>query len=287
MDPLENLCVVKDSFTERVRRFAEIKKYSSKEESSVMSPRSRRNKMLLNKEKMEILKLPEFGKSIVVDGFFKHHSSYVLANIDTIYNFSNQENGYLIPQVINEGYKYVILDSDVGFLEYLQYRLPESVGFTNCDVGKKSKFPNNKINTNCDNGIVKYVNDITVEGVDLVVSNSIDYISNAEKALQICKKGGTFIGKVYEIDLQLLYILTLCFSSFSLFRPFLENENVVYVICEGYIGNSLDIIPLFSEKHKISVDKDFIDYILDFLSFNVVSNYTYNLYRCKSLMNVE
>ena len=287
MDPLENLCVVKDFFTERVSRFAEIKKYSRKEELQVVSPRSRRNKMLLNEGKLEILKIPQVSKSISIEGFFKYHSSYVLANIDTIYNFSNQENGYLIPQVINEDYKYVILDSDIGFLEYLQYRLPESVGFTNCDVGGKSKFPNNKINTNCDNGIVKYVNDIAVEGVDLVVSNTIDYIGNSEKALQICKKGGTFIGKVYEVDLQLLYILTLCFKNFSLFRPFLENENVVYVICEGYTGNFLDIIPLFLEKHKIIVDKDFINYISDFLSFKVESNHTYNLYRCKSLMNVE
>ncbi len=283
MDPLENLCVVKDSFLYR-DAVVNIKKYSEDEKVSLMSPRSRRNKMLSNKADLEILKIKEIGKSISIEGFFKHHSSYVLANIDTIYNFSKQENGYLIPQVMNDRYKYVILDSDVGFLDYLQYRLPESTGLTNCSV--KGKFPSNKINTNCDNGIVKYVNDIAPEGVDLVVSNTIDYIENTKKALKMCKKGGTFITKVYEIDLQLLYILTLCFKKFSLFRPFLENENVIYIIAEDYSGNSLDIISLFQEKGKISVSERFKTYIFEVLNFDIESK-DYNFYRCKALMNVE
>jgi hypothetical protein len=170
----------------------------------------------------------------------------------------------------------------------LQYRLPESVGFTNC-LKTKSKFPKLKINTNCDNGLAKYVNDIAPEGVDLVVSNTIDVVDNSKQALQMLKKGGIFIQKVSEIDLQLLYILTLCFQEFSLFRPFLENENVVYVICEGYSGSSLDIFPLFLEKQNVSYPSSFSDYVKSNLDFIPTSseNQSYNFYRCKALMNVE
>jgi hypothetical protein len=285
MDPLENLCVVKDSFSSDKNTTYKIEKYS---EEFVGSPRARRNRIISGKNNKEenILKIPEVSKSIEISGIFKNMSSYVLANIDTIYNFSKQKMGYLIPQVMNENYKYAILDSDIEHLEYLQYRLPESVGFTNC-LKTKSKFPKLKINTNCDNGLSKYVNDIAPEGVDLVVSNTIDVVDNSKQALQMLKKGGIFIQKISEIDLQLLYILTLCFQQFSLFRPFLENENVVYVICEGYLGNSLDIIPLFLEKQNVSYPQTFSDYVSTSLDNFSTEDQTYNFYRCKALMNVE
>ena len=290
MDPLEKLCIVRDSFEKAEDRLYKLEKYS---EDFVGSPRARRNRVLSSSVKTEenILKIPELSKSIEIDGFFKNMSSYVLANIDTVYNFSNQENGYLTHQVLNENYKYAILDSDVGFLEYLQYRLPESIGFTNCltTTKTKSKFPKLKINTNCDNGLTKYVNDIAPDGVDLVVSNTINVADNSSNALRMLKKGGTFIQKISEIDLQQLYILTLTFKHFSLFRPFLENENVMYVICEEFSGNSLDIIPLFSETEKVSYPSSFLSYVSSTLSISASNNTSqeYNFYRCKALMNVE
>ena len=293
MDPLEKLCVVRDSFADIEDRLYKVEKYS---EEFVGSPRARRSRLLSSNKESEknenILKIPEVGKSIEMEGFFKNMSSYVLADIDTVYNFSLQENGYLTHQVLNENYKYAILDSDVGFLEYLQYRLPESIGFTNCltTTKTKSKFPKLKINTNCDNGLTKYVNDIAPDGVDLVVSNTINVADNSANALRMLKKGGTFIQKVSEIDLQHLYILTLAFKQFSLFRPFLENENVMYVICEEFSGNSLDIIPLFSEKEKVSYPSSFADYVSSTLSISTSNNnisQEYNFYRCKALMNVE
>ena len=291
MDPLENLCVVKDSFhSKQDSRLYKIEKYS---EEFLGSPRARRNKIVSSASspssttESQSLKIPELSKSIEVSGFFKNMSSYVLANIDTIYNFSKMENGYLIHQVLNENYKYAILDSDIGFLEYLQYRLPESVGFTNC-LNKNTKFPKLKINTNCDKGLTQYVKDIAPEGVDLVVSNTINFVENTKQALRILKKGGIFIQKVSEIDLQLLYILTLCFKYFSLFRPFLENENVIYVICEQYSGNSLDVIPLFTEHEKVSYPPRFFDYVSSAISsVDSQGNMEYNLYRCKALMNVD
>ena len=291
MDPLEKLCIVRDSFENEGSRLYKVEKYAEEFVGSPRSPRARRNRVLTsNKGSENILKIPELSKSIEISGFFKNMSSYVLANIDTVYNFSLQENGYLTHQVLNENYKYAILDSDVGFLEYLQYRLPESVGFTNCltTTKNKSKFPKLKINTNCDNGLTKYVNDIAPDGVDLVVSNTINVVDNSSNALRMLKKGGTFIQKVSEIDLQQLYILTLAFKQFSLFRPFLENENVMYVICEEFSGNSLDIIPLFSETKKVSYPPSFSDYVSSSLDGKrELENTEYNLYRCKALMNVE
>jgi hypothetical protein len=278
MDPLENLCIIQDSFVPHQPN-PSVAKYS---ESFVGSPRARRNKVIsTSPTEYATLKIPEVDKSIEISGFFKNHSSYVLANIDSIYNFTRQENGYLVYQVINENFKYCVLD-DNGFLEYLQYRLPESIGFTNCKV--ETKFPKIKINTNCDDGIIKYVRDISSEGVDLVVSNRNDLIENSKKALQMLKKDGVFITKISDIDLSALYILTLSFSTFSLFRPFLANENVMYVIGENFNGNPIDILPLFSSQ--ISVPQSFYDYV-DSQLISPSTNHIYNLYRCKALMNVE
>jgi len=280
MDPLENLCKVRDSFSSKIEdKNREIKKFS---ENFSGSPRTRRNELITNKPNTEIipLNLPKKSPKNISSKIFNNYSSYVLANIDTIYNFSKQENGYLIQQVLNEKYKYAILDSDVGYLEYLQFRLPESTGYISKCINVKNEY---KLNKSCDDNIVNYIMDISPGGVDLVVSNSFDYKNNLVKALQICKPKGTFISKIDNIDSQILYITTLCFQSFSLFYPFLDDS--LYVVAENYIGNSLDIVPLILQNKNITVPQNFINYINDTLKIQE-ENGEYNLYKCKALMNI-
>lgn len=280
MDPLENLCILSDSFSDEKEknRLYTIPTYS---EEYAGSPRARRNRLVEKEERRgkNVLKNPKLN-DVKIEGRFSHHSSYVLANIDTIYNFSRQENGYLIPQVLNKDFKYVIVDSDLGFLEYMQYRMPESIALTNClKEGTLLSLPYNNLDMNCDNGLIGYVNDVAPEGADVVLSNK--GFENGT-ALQICKKGGTYISKLNEINLEQLYLLTMCFKKFSLFHPFLSSN--IYIVAENFSGNSLDIIPLFNQS--ISVPDSFTDYITTFLQ-NVTPTQEYNLYRCKALMNVE
>lgn len=277
MDPLEILCQVKNSFNND-RIPAKFQKYS---ENFVGSPRTRRAEMITDK-KLEIKNL-QIGKVLerdIPNRIFQHYSSYILANIDTIYNFSKQTGGYLIPQVISENYKYAVLGSDVGFIEYLQFRLPESTGFISKCIKLQNEY---KINKNCDDKFVNYMMDISPGGVDLVVANNSDYRSNLIQALQICKPKGVFVSKINNIDYETLYITTLCFREFSLLRPFLSGE--VFVVAENYIGNSLDIVPILIQNRGIKVPESFLQYVDSAISSSI-SETEYNLYRCKALMNV-
>lgn len=276
MDPLEILCQVKNSFNND-RIPVKIQKYS---ENFVGSPRTRRAEIATDK-KLEIknLQVQKVLEKDIPNRLFKDYSSYVLANVDTVYNFSKQTGGYLIHQVVDENYKYAVLDSHVGFIEYLQFRLPESTGFISKCIKLQNEY---KINKNCDDKFVNYMMDISPGGVDLVVANNSDYKNNLIQALQICKLKGIFISKINNIDYETLYVTTLCFREFSIFTPFLSGE--VFVVAENYIGNSLDIVPLLIKNQGIKVPGAFLQYVDSAISFSKSGEY--NLYRCKALMNV-
>jgi hypothetical protein len=279
MDPLENFCKIRDSFNSYSLQENKIEKYS---ENFSGSPRTRRNELLTDTKMDDIMEINIHKKKKMISSIFENHSSYVLANIDTIYNFSKLETGYLVQQVINENYKYAILDSDVGYLEYLQFRLPESIGFiSKCLNNIKNEY---KLNKSCDDKIINYIMNISPGGVDIVVSNTNDYKNNLIKALQICKPKGVFISKINNIDLQTLYITTLCFRQFSIFLPFLDDT--IYVIAEDYIGNSLDIIPLLLQSKNIKVPFSFKNYINKSLQNIKPESVEYNLYKCKAIMNI-
>ena len=247
MDPLRDLCEIKDSFSFSNKIENKIEKYKS---NNIGSPRAfRKNLFEGKKEKIDFniddIILPEEESYPKVDSFLKDRSSLILADLDTLYNFSKQEYGYIKPQVINPDYKYAILDKNKGFLEYLEYRLPASVGFIDC-------LENNNVflNANCTNGLKKYVLDISPEGVDLVISNIFDEKILID-AIEMCKVDGTVILRFdLNTKIEYLYSLSLVFKEISIIKPFLENlnENYSYIVCENYIGNSLDVVNLDFEK---------------------------------------
>ena len=274
MDPLAELCQVRDSFENKID-IRKIEKYS---ENYLGSPRSRRNEIIGEFDmKFEFPKFEKFYSSLETNF---ERSGLVLADIDTNYNFSRQENGYLIPQVLNEQYSYAVLNADLGYLQYLIFRLPESTGFTKC-----TNFENIKLNKSCDSNILKYIQDIQPEGVDLVIGNDL---TDLKIAIQISKPGATFINKIEEIDIQLLYIITMVYRKFSLFCPFLNNEENIFIIAEDFIGNALDYVSLIEKSKEIKVSEQFIKYVSEQLKEISLISYQneYNLYRCKALMNI-
>ena len=129
--------------------------------------------------------------------------------------------------------------------------------------------------------------------MDLVVSNTFDKNILLD-AIQICKKDGTFIARINtNTKLEYLYSLSLVFKEISIVKPFLENlnENYSYIVCENFLGNSLDIVNLDFEK--INIPESFLDYVENYykslnnlkkkLHDNIVK---YNMYKCKAVMNI-
>jgi hypothetical protein len=296
MDPIRDFCEIKDTFNDNNKKLENnIPKYS---ENIIGSPRAfrkklfngKKNEMKQNIEQQEYrISEKESDPFQNINAFLKDRSSLVLANLDTLYNFSKQEDGYILPQVINPDYKYAILDKNKGFLKYLEYRLPAAIGFIDC-LENSNVF----LNANCTNGLKSYVLDISPEGVDLVVSNIFDKEILLD-AIQICKVNGTFIARISldETKSEYLYSLSLVFKDISVVKPFLENlnENYSYIVCENFLGNSLDVVNLDFEK--INIPESFIDYLENYynslkdlkkkLHDNILK---YNMYKCKAVMNI-
>jgi len=311
MDPTRNLCQVKDSFLNldlnldldldldgSKQIIKEIPKFV---ETSIGSPRAIRNKLFTNKKEFhKLINIKNFSIKLsdpynqISDNYFKNRSSLILANIDLVFNFSEQDRGYLIFQYLNK-LDYAVLDGEPGFLKYLQFRLPIARAFTNCSVIDK-KIEKTYLNINCENEISKYILSIVPEGVNLVFSNSLNYKENLLNTLKIIKTDGTFISRIdTNTDLELLYITSLCFKSFTIFKPFLENlnEKYSYIIGEKYKGNCLDIINKIENLVRITISNSFLEYIQNYYdSLNELKenlNLTkpeYNMYRCKAILNI-
>ena len=295
MDPIRDFCEIKDSFVNNNKLENDIPKYS---QNIIGSPRSFRKSLFSGKNKKLIFKEEDYKISNEeadpfqkTESFLKDRSCLVLANLDALYNFTKQTDGYIVPQVINEDYKYAIMDKNKGFLKYLEYRLPASTGFIDCM--EKNNKSNLLLNQNCTNGLKSYVTDISPEGVDLVVSNTFNKDIFLD-AIQICKVDGTFISRFdTNTKLEYLYSLSLVFKEISIVKPFLENlnENYSYIVCQNFLGNSLDVVNLDFEK--INIPESFLNYVENYykslnnlkkkLYDNIVK---YNMYKCKAVLNI-
>jgi hypothetical protein len=278
MDPTRKICQIQDSFhskKNKIETIPEFKLATSPNSSifpnspiSPISPRTIRNKLFQDtkefKQLIQIEKNEKLSKSIaypeISHEYFQDRSSLILANIDLVFNFSDQDRGYLVLQYFDE-IDYAVLDADSGFLKYLQFRLPKARAFTNCSANNKN-FGKYNLNINCENGIVKYVKSIVPQGVNIVFSNSLNYKENLLNALKILKPEGTFISKINDnTDLELLFATTLCFDSFTIFKPFLEdlNNNVSYIIAKKYSGNSIDVINQLESDKSIKILTSFLE----------------------------
>ncbi len=298
MDPTRDLCKVQNSFSEVPINYKIDSFQLSPTPMSPMSPvspRATRNRYFKDSSKKYKIDFKSDNIPIDIadpylkmkDEYFKERSGLILANLDLIFNFSDQDRGYIVLQYLNK-IDYAVLDGDEGFLKYLSFRLPKGRGFTNCS-GK-----NVNINRNCENGIDKYILSIVPEGVNLVVSNSLNYKENLLDSLKIIKRDGTFISRVdTDTPLEYLFITSLCFDKFTIFKPFLENlnENYSYIVAEKYKGNSIDVVEKLENFKGIDIDSNFINYIKNYYNSlkklkENLQNVEYNMYRCKSILNL-
>ena len=224
MDPSRVICKVEDSFDSKYNNNLEVKKYEAIDTPG--SPRSKRNYLRRGGDKeYDVFKSNSSNISKHLSDPFKENPSetftkcgIILANIDAVYNFTGQEDGYLVPQNTKE-FNYVCLNFNKSYINYLQYRLPIGVGFAPCvKESKKEGLDSRILNSSCDsNSLINYVLEI-VPYVDLVLSSEIDYKNNLIKALKLCKPGGTFISKIDENlnELNYQYITALSFKTFSI-----------------------------------------------------------------------
>ena len=99
-------------------------------------------------------------------------------------------------------------------------------------------------------------------------------------ALQIQKKDGTFIIKMfdllYHISVQLLYILYICYERVYIHKPYMsrDSNSEKYIICKGYKLNT-NIIELMNKYNKntsklyINIPESFIEEIRKYNSYYV------------------
>jgi hypothetical protein len=325
MDSLRNYCLITDSFGTK-NEIPQIKKYSSRElnfqnlllgPQNPRSPRSIKRDILYNNDDNDPqIYLDEYYyiDDKIADPFsqlksqFKERSSLILADIDTIFNFT--DTSYLIPEN-KEDFNYVILDKpDIGFIQYMQYRLPGSVGFVNCSDDIPEEFLP-MLNVNClKEDFSKYITKLTLN-LDLILCNRFTDINQYKKnlitTLQILKPNGIYIQKIEEKYLlkdliPLLYLTSLNFKTLTLFKPFMENINSesLYIIAEEFIPNYFDILSFLKNSHikvsHIKVPDDFINYIQEYfddlvrlkekLSKHNSNKKIYNMYNCLAYMNI-
>lgn len=187
-------------------------------------------------------------------GIFLNRAAIKLANIDAIFKLSKYNIDFLtktssLPFIFAD-----VAGGPGGFTEYLQYRLPNSVGY---GITLKSGLPwnMNKLDMNYFN--ITYGRDETGnvftnsdyfsewvlsknrEGVDLVVSDGGFETDDRPRqqeilsaglilheiliALMILKPNGNFLVKVFDtvtpISADLIYLITLCFDETYMFKP--------------------------------------------------------------------
>lgn len=283
----------------------------------VTSPSKRRARIYSN-EKIEIknivdnyvsllknIKNPDPIYEIVkYSDYFHKRGTYILANLDFLFNFTGQEDGYIKPQIINEKYSYLVLDGDLGSLEYLQYRLPASTAISKCSVKEENTNLDKKfINFSCNEDITEYALYVRPEGVDLVTNIYFEgyekYREDVIKALLTTKIGGTYVAKV-SLDLRdrelgnilkIFYLLSIAFEKVTVLKAFLDSEWSLHVVAENYRGKNGDILQFLNNLDKVNISDSFTKYLYE-VSENIKKENTdslnkrYNFYKCIALLNL-
>lgn len=284
MDPTKYMCEISDSFSnkkinintlipfkynnheiEKVKVLVETKNENNvKDENIILIDKDQYYELQKlkdqfdnpNFENAKLIANPfeNIGKSI-----FMNRAAIKLANIDAIFNLTQQDQRY-ISQKNLKSFKYCdIAGGPGGFTEYLQYRLPNSYGYGITLHEKNGGIPwiedrldktrfditygfdgTGNLYTNYD-WFSEYVNN--KEGINrninLVVADGGFEIGNDARnqeilsshlilseiliALQILAPGGNFVCKIFDtiskISADLIFILSICFREIHIFKP--------------------------------------------------------------------
>lgn len=305
MDPSRNLCLITNSF-ESIPVIVPLKSYSA---NMVGSPRVIRNKLKTSQNTENVYKpYTKLSTNYVTDPYrsmktkFPERSSMVLANIDAVFNLTDQVAGYLAPQNTKE-YDWGILgENDLGYEEYLQYRLPFSHGFISCQEidEKRLDRPSLDLISGDDQEYIRYVNSLIPDGLDLLISDK-NYRISIETALKCLKTGGNFVLKMDETNLLLsyIYLVALNFEKITIFKPITLNISSldVYLVAENYTNKPMQWMEYIEDDRKIKTPPNLRTYLENYLiSLNDMkrgleivmksTNNLYNIYKCKNLWNM-
>ena len=232
-----------------------------------------------------------------------------MANIDNVFNLTNQDGGYLVPQDMRDFNFAVMDDGPGGFTEYIMYRRPNSYGFGISPISKPYSDRLDRTHFNITYGKTKtgeiskeyqsFIDQIkTVEatGVNLVISNMgqltrEDYIVKLIVALNIIRIGGNFVCPVSNIMgiTDLLYITNQCFDKITLFQPVSATPNTNYIIAQGAKENNIEWLNILSQPTdmKVKVPDEFVDWVKQFQYIPHITKYDdINIYKCKAIWNL-
>ena len=193
---------------------------------------------------------------------FINRDSIVLSDIDAVFNFTNQVQGYIIKQNTLD-YSFATMDDGPGgFTEYLLYRRPNAYGYgitpsslhslpfsKRIDSSRFNTYPGEGILKDEYKGFIKFVKGVEPVGMDVVVGNSnsttilspLNYMVQLIVGLQTIKIGGTFVCRIPDLNTNLikdlLYITSQCFEKITLFKPLSTPLNNTYFI----VGENLNV----------------------------------------------
>ena len=251
----------------------------------------------------------DIGNSI-----FIHHDAIVLANIDSVANLLKLNFGFALKSTPDPGFTYVIIDgSPGGFVEYIQYRRPNSKGYginnnsSDWDfnhINIESFIPLNNMNDLFTNW-KSYISDIlddNITGVNLILANypplykddSVPLIIQTIIGLQ-CSSQDFLLRSIDTTSLisqQILYLLSKCFKSLSIIKPISTSplSSECYIICQNIkayktvspyidlLSNSLIKIDYprttITSLYKNNIPKDFTSWLSS--QNNLIDQYQQN-----------
>lgn len=234
-----------------------------------------------------------------INNIFIYQDALILANMDAIYNLLDMVNVNFIKTSNSKGFTYMIVNNDNkdkgGFIEYIQYRLPNScgVGFTDTDwdynyINANTFKPydgyylGKNLYYNWEYLIANIANDMPNK-YELVICNSgiSENFNLREKELNYvnifiiqciiglsCSKKN-FVVHCYDltsnINAQIVYILSLSFNTIDIIKPIsTSNSSDRYIICQGIKHNINDYINILKQSiHNINYHNEYVNSIYD------------------------
>lgn len=236
---------------------------------------------------------------------FMNRASIKLANIDAVFNLTQQKTGYIVKQYPGKFTFCDIGSAPGGFTEYLQYRRTESIGYGISLHKKYGGLPwkRDKLNMNQfniyygpDNSGNLYnnslwfsnkVRDLEPNGVDLVTAdggleNKHDakrqeilssrlILSEILVALKTLKTGGNFVCKIFDvtskISSDLIYLTSLCFREIHIIKPISSRPANAerYLVGLTLHENINEYINTLADAHKLYKDNIYVSQIFETL----------------------
>lgn len=292
MDPSRYLCQ-----TQKVHSKIKLEKYRPTQ--LPVSPKRKRSELIrANRDQLEtksfqVMQLPQTLSNPLRNSSQSFTDlQIVMANIDAVFNITDQEAGYLVPQYVRD---YDVVDVTGTSINYFQYRIATTRFFTE----KNGNYLDGRqVNQTGQEKLSEFTKSIVPIGVDLVVDTSSEPFSKKLiLALETCRPSGKWLCRLDRLNPSLLYIASQCFQTISLFQPMADNTNLArfYLVAEQFLGTATDWIQIVRLTPEIGLDvpEVFLDYLERFaesyqelISELAESNPQYNIYKCKAIWNI-